>query len=430
MRYELLGPLEVRDGSRTIVLPRGRQRLLLAVLLLHANESLSSDQLIEALWGEAPPATAAASLHNLVSGLRKTLGNGQLVTTGHGYALRVSDGELDVQRFDELVRDADAAFAERDADRAAALLGEALGLWRGRPLADLAYEPVVREHVERLEERRLRAIEERIEADLARGRHAEVLPELDALIAQHPLRERLRGQQMVALYRSGRQADALAAYRDARRALVAELGIEPGPALRGLERAVLEQDPALGGAQPLPHPPRAPASLGRGLRRPRRMAAAGALLVAVAAGAVALALRLAPDTAGTAVLAGDLLVAIDPASNRIVEQAAVGRTPTSVAVGRDAVWTLNANDRTVSRVDLKTETVRTFTGEIAPVDVAADDDGLWVAQAAPTTTTAAATDEYVSPGSLARLEPASGAARATTTLPLPARPCGACRPGS
>jgi Bacterial transcriptional activator domain len=125
--------------------------------------------------------------------------------------LRVPDGELDVQRFDELVRRADAAAAERDADRAAALLREALGLWRGPPLADLAYEPAVPEHVERLEERRLGVIEERIEADLARGRHAEVLPELDELIAQHPLRERLRGQQMVALYRSGRQADALAA---------------------------------------------------------------------------------------------------------------------------------------------------------------------------------------------------------------------------
>jgi YVTN family beta-propeller protein len=419
MRYGVLGPLEVRDGSRTIVLPRGRQRLLLAVLLLHANETLSSDQLIDALWGESPPPSAAASLHNLVSGLRKTLGNGQVVTTGHGYALRVADGELDVRRFDQLVRRAEVAVAERDADRAAALLGEALGLWRGRPLADLAYEPAVREQVERLEERRLCAIEERIEADLARGRHAQVLPELDALIAQHPLRERLRGQQMVALYRSGRQADALAAYRDARRALVAELGIEPGPALRGLERAVLEQDPALGGDQALPRLPRPPAPRGRAPRRPGRMALAGALLLAIAVGAVALASRSDPEPTGPAAVTGDLLVAIDPASNRIVEQATVGRTPTSVTVGRGAVWTLNANDRTVSRVDLETKTVRTFSGEIAPVDVAADEDGLWVAQAAPTSTTAAATDEYVSPGSVARVDPASGVAHATTTLPLP-----------
>ena len=133
MRYRLLGPLEVRDGSRTIRLPRGRQRLLLAVLLLHANETVSTDRLIEALWGEAPPPTATQSLHNLVSGLRKALANGELVTDGRGYALRVAVGELDVQRFDELVRDADTARAERDLDRAAALLAEALGLWRGPP---------------------------------------------------------------------------------------------------------------------------------------------------------------------------------------------------------------------------------------------------------------------------------------------------------
>ena len=257
MRYGLLGPLEVRDGSRLLSLPRGRQRLLLAVLLLNANETLSSDRLIDALWGEAPPATAAQSLHNLVSGLRKRLGNGQLVTHAQGYVLRVADDELDVARFDKLVPRGRACLAAGDADRAAALLREALDLWRGPALVDLAYEPAVGEHVERLEERRLTALEDRIEADLARGRHVDVLAELDALVAAHPLRERLRGQQMLALYRSGRQADALAAYRDARRALVAELGIEPGPALRGLERAVLEQDPALGGAQPLPRPPRA-----------------------------------------------------------------------------------------------------------------------------------------------------------------------------
>ena len=416
MYYGLLGPLEVRDGSRVVTLPPGRQRALLAVLLVHANQTLSRDRLIDALWGETPPRTATASLHNVVSRLRRTLGAGLLVTSSFGYTLRVGDGELDVQHFDALVRDGRAALAEGDPERAAAMLGDALGLWRGAALADLQDAPPLREHAQRLEERRLAALEDRIEAELARGRHAEVLPELDALVAQHRLRERLRGQQMIALYRSGRQADALAAYRDARRALVAELGIEPGPALRGLERAVLDQDPVLGGAQPLP---RARSALGRGPGRLGPLVAAGALLVAGIAVAVALALRPAPGATGAAVLPGDLVVAIDPVSNQIVERATVGRTPTSVTTGGGAVWTLNASDRTISRVDLKTAATRTFTSDAPPVDVAADDDGLWVAQAAPAATTVAAADTYITPGTVSRLDPATGVARATTALPQP-----------
>jgi DNA-binding SARP family transcriptional activator/ABC-type branched-subunit amino acid transport system substrate-binding protein len=437
MQYGLLGPLEVRDGSRTISLPRGRQRVLLAVLLLHANETLSSDRLIDAMWGEAPPPTAAQSLHNLVSGLRKGLGNGQLVTHGHGYALRVLEGELDVQRFDGLVRRGHSALVEGDPDRAAALLGEALGLWRGPPLADLAYEPAVTDHVERLEERRLAALEERIDAELARGRDAEVLPEIDALIADHPLRERLRGQKMVALYRAGRQADALAAYRQARRALVAELGIEPGPALRRLERAVLEQDPDLGTPTVLRSPPRMATAIMAPARR-RRWAVTVATVVArvrrhrraVAATAAGLAITgLAlllqtggpgPRPPGAAAIAGDSLAAIDPASNRVVDKLPVGGTPTEVAVGAGAAWTLSADEQTVSRVDLRTKVVKTFSTGAVPIDLAADGAAVWVVQGDRQGAKRASYDTVSTPASVARLDPLSGAGRGTTPLAVPA----------
>jgi DNA-binding SARP family transcriptional activator/WD40 repeat protein len=245
MRYRILGPLEVREGQRTVPLAHGRQRLLLAVLLLHANEAVSSDRLIDALWGEAPPPSAARSLHNLVSGLRKALGDGRLVTEGRGYRLQVADDELDAPRFDALSERGRAALAGRQPEQAAELLRDALALWRGAAFGDLAYEAALEGDAAGLEERRLAAVEDRIDADLALGRHAALVPELDALVAAHPLRERLRGQRMLALYRCGRQAEALEAYRGARRTLVEEIGVEPGPQLRRLHDAILRQDPSL-----------------------------------------------------------------------------------------------------------------------------------------------------------------------------------------
>jgi DNA-binding SARP family transcriptional activator len=230
MRYRMLGPLEAQDGSRMVPLPQGRQRLLLAVLLVLANEIVSRDRLIDALWGEAPPATAGSGLHNLVSAIRKGLADDSLVTRDGGYVLEVAPGELDAASFEELAAQGSAALARGDPERAAALLREGLELWRGPPLAELAYHVALSEEAARLEEARLAALEVRIEADLARGRHADVVAELQSLTTAHPLRETLRAHQMLALYRSGRQADALAAYRDVRERLVDELGIEPGPA--------------------------------------------------------------------------------------------------------------------------------------------------------------------------------------------------------
>jgi DNA-binding SARP family transcriptional activator/tetratricopeptide (TPR) repeat protein len=241
MQFRLLGPLEVVDGDRSLALGGRKQRSLLAMLLLHANDVLSTELLVDEVWGGSPPATVAKSVQVYVSRLRKELGDGRLVTRSPGYLLRVEPSELDLARFQALV--AEAADAEPAA--AAAKLREALGLWRGPPLADLAYEPFAQSHVARLEDQRFTTLEQRIAADLASGEHAQLTGELEALVAEHPLRERLHGQLMLALYRSGRQAEALAAYQAARATLVDELGIEPGRELRDLHEAILMQDPGL-----------------------------------------------------------------------------------------------------------------------------------------------------------------------------------------
>ena len=243
MQFSILGPLEVRDGDALLTPTGAGLRALLAMLLLHANEAVSADRLLDALWPDGPPPSGAAALQVRVSHLRKALGTaGRRVVTGpSGYSLEVGRGELDVHRFEELVEQADAA----EAAEAAALLREALGLWRGPALADVAYEDFAQPAIARLEELRLAALERRIEADLELGRHADLAGELGALVKEHPLRERMRSQHMLALYRSGRQADALGSYHEARATLVDELGIEPGPVLHQLERAILRQDPSL-----------------------------------------------------------------------------------------------------------------------------------------------------------------------------------------
>ena len=264
MEFRILGPLEVSDGDRLLRLSGVKQKALLALLLLHANEVVSVDRLIDELWGEEPPEKAANALQARVSQLRKALGRSgseALVTRAPGYLLEVGPGDLDVERFVRLAGDGRRALAQGDAAGAAATLGAALALWRGPALADFAYEPFAQGEIARLEEARLAALEERLEADLALGRHGELGGELESLITAHPLRERLRGQLMLALYRSGRQAEALEAYQETRRVLVEELGIEPSPPLRELHAAILNQDAALElriEAPALPEPPPAP----------------------------------------------------------------------------------------------------------------------------------------------------------------------------
>ena len=245
----VLGPLEAHGDRGAIPLGGQKQRALLGLLVLNAGRVVATDRLLDELWGEQPPRTAATSLQNMVSNLRKALGAERLETRPPGYRLCVEQEETDLGRFERLVADARPLSGEQRSQ----VLSSALALWRGAPLADFAFETFAQSEIRRLEERRLVTLEERIEADLDCGRHSELVAELEALVEQHPFRERLRAQLMIALYRAGRQAEALQAYHDARRALVDELGIEPGRPLQELFARILRQDRSLelGAARPV-----------------------------------------------------------------------------------------------------------------------------------------------------------------------------------
>ena len=255
MELRLLGPIEVRLEDRPIELGPRKQRALLAMLALQVGRTVSADRLVEGLWGEEPPASAPKMVQLYVSHLRPLLeGSGaRIVTRNGGYELQLSGDEVDVVRFERLL----------DESRAR----EALALWRGDALADVAGEPFAAAEIRRLDDLRLRAAESAIELDLAAGRHAEVIGELERLVAAEPLREHLHAQRMLALYRSGRQAEALEAYRDARSALVEQIGVEPGTELRSLQEAILAQDPALDIPDAADAEPATPPPLRRGGRR-------------------------------------------------------------------------------------------------------------------------------------------------------------------
>ena len=277
VRFRVLGSLEVEVDGAAAELGGARQRAVLAVLLMHANEPVATDRLVNESWGETAPASATKTAQVYVSRLRGALGSDTLATTPGGYMLRVPQGALDTDELEELR----ARAREADPREAARLLRQGLALWRGPPYADLRYEAALQTEIRRLEELRLTTLEERIEADLAGGEASQLVPELEALVREHPLRERLRGFLMLALYRSGRQAEALETYRDGRQLLDSELGLEPGPELRELERAILAHDPALDGPQ-------------RAMRQTARrrsgalLAAGGVLLLAAALTAVVL----------------------------------------------------------------------------------------------------------------------------------------------
>jgi DNA-binding SARP family transcriptional activator len=245
MQVRILGPFQLEDGGRRITFGGARQRAVLADLLLHANEVVPSEQLLVDLWSEDSPPSAANALQAAISRLRRVLPPGRLLTTAPGYALRIFPAELDAKQFEQLIsegRDALHAGAPAEAGRT---FDQALSLWRGPPLADFRYEPFAQAEMARLEELRLVCLEERIEANLVLGSVGALTPELQRLVSEYPLRERLRGQLMLALYRSGRQAEALEVYREFRITLQEELGLEPSPLLRELEAAILRQDPVL-----------------------------------------------------------------------------------------------------------------------------------------------------------------------------------------
>ncbi len=249
IEFRLLGPLEVYRDGELVDVPGAKPRALLAMLLLHVGEVVSADRLIDAVWGERPPRTAGNTLQAHVAALRRVLGSDVVLTRAPGYELRREQSDLDIVRFEDQAAAGHAALADNP-DRASRLLTQALALWRGPALADFVFESFAQAEGARLDDLRLAALEDRIEADLALGRHAQAVPELEALLTEHPLRERLAGQLIVALYRSGRQAEASRVFHAIRTHLSDELGMQPQPALRELHDRILEQDPALGWAAP------------------------------------------------------------------------------------------------------------------------------------------------------------------------------------
>lgn len=346
LRYLILGPLEVRDGKTEVVLRGGQQRKLLTVLLLHRGEAVSSERLIEELWNGKPPETAAKALQGYVSSLRKQLGQGTIQTVGAGYRLQVAAEQVDVHEFEELL--AEARPLERGP--AVAKLREALALWRGPALADFAYEDFAQHEIERLDELRLSAVERRINLELALGHHDDLVPELEALVHTHPLRERLRAHLMLALYRSGRQAEALDVYSDGRAVLRDELGLEPSEELQSLQREILAHDPSLDAPPRVDTPRTSRGDRPRKARRLHRPLAAVVVGVAILGGAAA-AIVLGRDTTAAIVVPPNSVARIDGAAKRIESYTGVGTDPVAVAVGAGGVWAANAGDGTVSRLD-------------------------------------------------------------------------------
>ncbi len=288
--FRVLGPVEAVVDGRDVPLPAAKPRALLAVLLLSRNRVVPVHELVAELWSAEPPETATKALQVYVSQLRKAIGADRLSTKPPGYSLRVEQGELDLDRFEQLARDGRERLSAGDAEVAAERLREALALWRGPAFAEFQAEPFARDAGARLDDSRLAALEDRIEADLVLGRDDALVQELEELAARHPFRERLRGQLMLALYRSGRQAEALDVYRRTRETLVAELGIEPGPDLQELERAILRQDVDLRVERPARGPATAPSQPPR-RRKLLPLAVVGALCAVAAVVAVVLLTR-------------------------------------------------------------------------------------------------------------------------------------------
>ena len=372
IEFRILGSLEAVEDGRQVPLGGSKQRGLLALLLLHANQVVSRDRLIDELWDGSPPETASTALQVHVSGLRKALGREAIATQAPGYKAVVLPGALDLELFEALV----ARARSDDAERSAELLREALDLWRGPALADLD-DSIGRTERAQLEEQRAAAVEQRIDAELELGRHAELLPELETLVREDPLRERRRAQLMLALYRSGRQAEALEAYRSGRKLLADELGLEPAEELRRLEKAILEQDAALAA-------PAAPASRAAEVEREPRSRRPWALAVALGAlllvAAVAAGIVLAVRNSATVVVRPDSVAAVDDHSGNVVADVPIGGRPVAIALGAGSVWVVDADHSTLSRIDEETKERLPIGGLGSDLsDVAYGFGSVWVA---------------------------------------------------
>ncbi len=394
MEFRLLGLFEVEDDHGPVRIAPGHESALLALLLVHRGNALAADRIVEELWPEGAPETATKSVQVYVSRLRKALGAVRIETTPAGYRIRLEPGELDVERFEHL-----AEGGETD---------EALGLWRGEVFADFRYAPFAAAEARRLEELRDELLLGRVDERLARGETP--IGELEATITREPLWERPRGQLMRALYLAGRQADALELYRKTRELLSDELGVEPGPELQRLERAILNHDPALG---PAPPPSALAARRGRIL-----LSVGGVLVVGAAAGLVAVLLsRDNGSGRSSAAAAGQgEVVALDAATGSVRERIAAGRTPSAIAVGDGVVWVVDADARTVLRLSESLHVLDAFSTGATPTDVAVGARSIWVASGRPL-----ARAQFAGPvaTAVARLDPTTGNGR--SNIPLPAR---------
>ena len=400
LQFRILGPLEVSRDGAIVDLGARKQRAVLALLLLNANRVVPTERLIDELWGETPPETGRSVLQVYIAGLRKALGGegSALRTRAPGYVLNVEPGALDLDRFTALRAEAQAT---GDEERRSELLREALKLWRDTPLADLSTESFAATAIARLEELLLDVLEQRVDADLALGRNAALIPELEVLVAEHPYRERLRAQLILVLYRSGRQFDALSSYQADRRRLADELGLEPGPELRELEAAILRQDAALSLDATRPALEAAPAE------RPRQrywviLVALAAALVALVAGA---ALLLRDEPSAVAVPPGSV-AAIDPETNEVVAVLAVGPRPGPIAHGAGSLWIGNLEDRTLTRIDPRDQQILvTVALPATPTGIDVRFGAVWVA--------------HGRSGQLSRVDPAFD--RVTKTVDLAGR---------
>lgn len=387
MEFRILGPLELRVNGTIVTLSSAKQRALLGVLLLHANEVVSSDRLVGELWGARPPPTSGKLVQVYVSQLRRALAavGGQEVvrTRAPGYVAVLEPDQLDAARFTAKLARARATAEAGSLDEAVALYEDALALWRGPVLADVAFESYARTDTELLAELRLAALSERVDCEFARGHHAQLIGELESLTAEHPLHERFSAQLMLALYRSGRQSEALGAYRQARRVLRDQVGLDPGPELRRLEKAILAHDPSLElgrSAAPLrAHMPPAPEGRPPRSRRYRfPVVAAATTLLLVTGGAALLLARDHGAPPPLAAIAPDSVVIVDPSRNEAVDEIPLHTRPSAVEYGDGYVWVGAADEGTLLRIDPDTHAIRPVGLGAAPTEITTADGFVWV----------------------------------------------------
>jgi DNA-binding SARP family transcriptional activator len=409
VEFRILGPLEVVEDDEPVALGTLKERLVLGVLLLHANEFVSRERLIDDLWGEAPPPTARKAVNVYLSKVRKALsgaGADPITTAAGGYRLKVEPERLDASRMQVLVGSARECVSKGELESAAERFREALSLWRGPTLAGLQLESRGRDEVAQLDELRLTALMDRIDCDLALGRHEQALVELGVLVREHPLRERIRAQQMLALYRADRQAEALEAYAEARQTLVDDLGIEPSESLQRLQQGILRHDPALeaptgtaaaNGAVPAPITTDADAGAAlRARSRPRRRALRRRYLVAAGlAAAAAVAAPVAflstrgsgrlPPSGPVSSVSPNSVATLNPSTGAQVSDNGGGTKPGPMALVGEALWIVARGSASIERYDFRARHgIPPLRPSPALDDIAVDADGhAWVSDRKP-----------------------------------------------